>query len=607
MTIAGTIPLKIRNKMKIRQKGLLLKLIVFALTLSNTRAQDMSLEYKDIVCDTVLPVSVKKLKDGYFTDFEKTLFGKLHLELNSSKKDTIYIYLGEKKTDKNKVDLNPPGSVRFLIDTVVLEKGINTILIEAPEFEPPGWAKNSNYFIPLPDRVGNVIPFRYAEIRGYSGKLEMNHIRQIAYFYPFSDSASDCKTSSVEINQIWELCKHTMKATGFCGIYVDGDRERRPYEADAYINQLSHYAVDSEYALARRTIDHLAAYPTWPNEWLFHMPMMLWEDYMYTGNKTYIEKYYHHYKELITALPVNKMGLVINTGKNDIIDWPAAERDGYELGNVNNVPNAFYYHSLILLAKMSEVLGYEDERIYLSEKAEKVKQAFNEVFWDVDAELYTDAIKNDHNSIHANIFPVVFGLSNEKQIDSLIPFVKSKGMATSVYGAQYLLDMLYLVKEPEYAFQLLTAHGERSWMNMIEQGTTITMEAWNAEVKPNLDWNHAWGAAPGNIIVRRVFGIRPLTPGFEIALIDPQIKSLNYGHIKHATIRGDIEFSFHKSGRNKLKLNIKAQMPVQFKIPIEYSEAKIIKLNNEIINAQIQDFQNFISLDKGENKIEIIL
>jgi hypothetical protein len=32
-------------------------------------------------------------------------------------------------------------------------------------------------------------------------------------------------------------------------IYVDGDRERIPYEADAYINMLSHYAVDSEYSI----------------------------------------------------------------------------------------------------------------------------------------------------------------------------------------------------------------------------------------------------------------------------------------------------------------------------------------------------------------------
>jgi hypothetical protein len=41
------------------------------------------------------------------------------------------------------------------------------------------------------------------------------------------------------------------------------------------------------------------------------------------------------------------------------------------------------------------------------------------------------------------------------------------------------------------------------------------MEAWDDSFKPNQDWNHPWGAAPGNIIVRHLAGIRPLEPGFK--------------------------------------------------------------------------------------------
>lgn len=42
---------------------------------------------------------------------------------------------------------------------------------------------------------------------------------------------------------IWEMCKHTMKATSFGRVFVDGDRERLPYEADAYINMLGWYCL----------------------------------------------------------------------------------------------------------------------------------------------------------------------------------------------------------------------------------------------------------------------------------------------------------------------------------------------------------------------------
>ena len=36
-----------------------------------------------------------------------------------------------------------------------------------------------------------------------------------------------------------------MQVLTFDGIYVDGDRERKPYEADSYIHQMSSYARGS--------------------------------------------------------------------------------------------------------------------------------------------------------------------------------------------------------------------------------------------------------------------------------------------------------------------------------------------------------------------------
>ncbi len=77
-----------------------------------------------------------------------------------------------------------------------------------------------------------------------------------------------------------------MKATSFAGVYVDGDRERKPYEADAYINQLSHYAADSEFTIGRYTLEYLLRNSTWPTEWKFHFPLIAWADYLYTGNRT---------------------------------------------------------------------------------------------------------------------------------------------------------------------------------------------------------------------------------------------------------------------------------------------------------------------------------
>jgi hypothetical protein len=45
-----------------------------------------------------------------------------------------------------------------------------------------------------------------------------------------------------------------------------------------------------------------------------------------------------------------------------------------------------------------------------------------------------------------------------------------------------------------------------------EVGATITLEAWDDRFKPNQDWNHAWSAAPANLIPGRLMGITPAEP-----------------------------------------------------------------------------------------------
>jgi hypothetical protein len=134
---------------------------------------------------------------------------------------------------------------------------------------------------------------------------------------------------------------------------------------------------------------------------------------------------------------------------------------------------------------------------------------------------------------------------------TVIDFIKSRGMACSVYGAQFLLEGLYKAGEQDYALSLITATHDRSWWNMIKSGSTMTMEAWDMKYKPNSDWNHAWGAAPANIIPAYMWGIRPVGPGYSKAVIMPQLSRLKYSQISVPTIRGNIVAEFRNSGKSK--------------------------------------------------------
>jgi hypothetical protein len=77
----------------------------------------------------------------------------------------------------------------------------------------------------------------------------------------------------------------------------------------------------------------------------------------------------------------------------------------------------------------------------------------------------------------------------------------------------------------------MVSDGDRSWLGMMAQGSTIAMEAWSLKAKPNQDWNHAWGTAPLNIIARYVLGARPTKPGFADHVSKPMAGNLKVGGV----------------------------------------------------------------------------
>lgn len=566
---------------------------------------DETFKHKDIIRTDHKPSEFYDLGNGnYFVVFGKTYFGTLELELEPSRDGNLIVELSEKKREGKSVDDNPPGTVRYVRDTLHLIKGKKRYRVEIPQFEGPSWFKGRPFNIALPDTLGNVTPFRYVNISGYEGELESANITQVGYHYPFNETASEFRSSSPELEKIWEFCKHSIKATSFTGLYIDGDRERRPYEGDTYINQLSHYVVDREYAMTRRTVDHLFANPTWPTEWAFHMHLILWTDYMYTGNKDYMVRYYDSLKAIIDRQVLSEQGLIMNVNNQDIIDWPVSERDGYQVGMVNNVPNAFYYRSLVIMSQISQALNRKTEGNAYMDKAKRHKKAFQDAFWNEESGLFIDALDSIHASSHANLFPLVFGLASEEQADRIIPFLKNKGMSVSVYAAQYLLDALFIYGQDDYAIDLITSYGHRGWLYMIEQGGTITWEAWSEKVKENLDWNHAWGAAPGNVIARRILGIRPSLPGFAKTHIEPQPGKLTYISLTHPLPKGEIYVELSRSGET-ITILIRSEMVADLIIRDSFVKIADIEINRKEEYSKLSGENLQLLLQPGENIIRI--
>jgi hypothetical protein len=537
------------------------------------------------------PVSITQVKPNVvLIDFGRVSFGNLHLTPPAGADHPVSVHFGEDFKD-GRINREPPGAVRYAMTELHL-KGVGPLRAAPPTDERNTQAHypNTPPAVLTPPEWGVVLPFRWVEIEGWPGELSpKNIIRKSAFASTWDDQAAAFESSDGMLNRIWDLCRYSIKATTFAGVYVDGDRERIPYEADAYLNQLSHYATDHDIQMARDTFDHLMKHPTWPTEWSFHMIFMAHADYRHTGDTKWIASRYESLKPKLLLDQARGDGLLVSSKaqikKLDIVDWPLKERDGFVFKPVNTVINAFHIRSLGMMSEMAAALGKEAEAAQYSAMAAKAHASFQTALFDRAKGAYRDGVGTDHSSQHASLFPLAFGLVPAEYVPAVVDAVQRRGMACSVYAAQYLMDGLFTHEAGTRAMELITAPTDRSWRHMVESGTTITWEAWDQKYKPNQDWNHAWGAAPANLLPRYVLGAEAGSPGWKQARIRPNTGTLSFAKGKIPTPLGPIEVGWENKSSFQMRLELPVGMTAKLELPASPA-SRGVSINGEPVAAK---------------------
>lgn len=539
---------------------------------------------KNVVFSRIKPENISFRDGTYSIDFGKDAFGTLELTLDAKDPHIIQICLGEALTeDKTRIyepsKRSPACNRRFRRLYLRVKSGRHTYKLKIPDpyfgddYQQADYDCMADEAVKCPPQIGQIMPFRYCEVANYKGEIFPENINQLMAHYAFDDSLSRFHCSDDRLNLLWDFCKHTIKATSCFGLCIDGDRERRPYEGDTFVNQLSYYACDTHYEFIRNTIEWFCEkHVTWCYEWVMSVPLLAWHDCLYSGSTDLLERYYQLFDTMTLSELKRSDGLLV-TGtdlKNhslveklcpsegyfrDVIDWPPIMRDNYELGKIGVVANCMHFNSLKAMANIARTLGKtEDCRKYESEVL-RLKDAIYKKLFNPETGLFVDNEDSRHSSIHANFFPLYSGIVNDPDKPGIVRFLESKGMLCSPFGAQFLLEALYSANASTQALALMTSDGERSWLNMLRQGATMTMESWTNEIKANQDWNHPFSCAPANIICRRLMGIRPLAPGFDKARIAPNPGPLESAAIATPTVHGQIEVEF-KQQDGEFLLNV---------------------------------------------------
>jgi alpha-L-rhamnosidase len=514
------------------------------------------------------PVQITVVASNVFlVDFGRVAFGNLQLLPPANAAGEITVHFGEALAT-GRINRQPPGSVRYAKTDAVLDGGKPLVIAPAADKRNTTQPKA----VLTPPEFGVLLPFRWVEIEGWPGELQPEQLnRRASFAATWNDNAAAFHSSDEMLNRIWELCRYSIKATTFAGIYVDGDRERLAYEGDAYLAQISQYYTDGDVQIARDTFDRLMKYPTWPTEWAAHMVFIAHADWMQTGDTNWLALRYAGLKTKLHLEAARPDGLIVSTDTqvkhDDLVDWPGGERDHFIFKPVNTVENAFYLCALADMAELARALHQDADADDYAAREIAGRAAFQKNLFDPISGLYRDGEDTGHASLHANLFPLAFGLVPAENRTHVAQWLAERGMVCSVYAAQYLLEGLFENDQATNALALITAPTDRSWRHMVESGTTITWEAWDQHYKPNQDWNHAWGAAPANLLPRFVLGVQPLAPGWTRAMIRPNPGTLKSADGKVPTPLGPVLVNWENGDTFKLSLTLPPGMSAQVQLP----------------------------------------
>ena len=126
---------------------------------------------------------------------------------------------------------------------------------------------------------------------------------------------------------------------------------------------------------------------------------MLVQDYiLYSGDTDCLKEWYEPLKKILHPEMEDTDGLLRATDNvKDIIDWPEVERDNYEMGKVNFVPNAFFYGALLTMAQLGN-----DE--FFRKKAENVRSVLRRTM--MKNGMFTDHPDSNHTSLHTAMYAI---------------------------------------------------------------------------------------------------------------------------------------------------------------------------------------------------------
>jgi alpha-L-rhamnosidase len=402
---------------------------------------------------------------------------------------------------------------------------------------------------------GRHTSFRTLKVRGYAGTLSASDIRGV-WAYSGANKTGNFTCSSTLLNDIYEMCERSGRQNVQQGIIsVDANREQSPWTADSWNvgngllynhkNTMIFDKIIKDYAAEQLASGNFPSCA--PNgqfdipEWSMYWPMLLWQQYLFSGDEELLNSKYTNLQRFLTWLNgYNQASNLINPP-----GWRISEYAGgsLESGGENIATNCQYYENLWIASQIATILGRTADAGTYSSRADVVKTAINNNLF--TGQSYYSKVGSAQQHPLGSAWALRFDLVPPANKANVIQWIMSQANPSlGGYGG----DAYYNGTFSAGGMGGFLGNDLNRYSTMHNSNDT-NWETWDAG-----EYNHAWTSYCSYIFQRYISGIQPTGGAFANFNIKPEIGGLTYADSTVPTVKGDIATRWEKVAGDKLTL-----------------------------------------------------
>jgi len=401
----------------------------------------------------------------------------------------------------------------------------------------------------------------------------------------------EVQTSNPTINKIWWATNNSYLSNLF-GYPTDcPQREKNGWTGDAQIAiETGLYNFDGITVYEKWLADHRdeqqpngvlpAIIPTggwgyhWANgpDWTSTIAIIPWNIFLFYGDTGLLSDCYDNIRRYVDHISeISPTGLTIW----GLGDWvPVKSKAPVELTS-----SVYYFVDATILSKAAKLFGKEEDYIYYSALANRIKDAINSKYFDSEKGIYGNGIQTELS------VPLYWGIvpedSRSKVAYNLARRVEEDNMHIDVglLGTKAILNALSENGYADLAYKLASQETFPSWGWWIVNGATTLYENWPVDATRDISLNHIMFGEIGAWFYKALGGIKPdpEQPGFKNIILHPSfVEGLSFTNVSHISPFGEIISNWTREKKViKYSVTIPANSSGDLFLPEKYTLKKV--------------------------------